>query len=1402
MVLKRYIKGILFIGLVLNLAMIAMAAPDLSNGEVFPRSGDTTTNFNFNVTFMDTANGTIADYVRIKLDGIDYPMTEKTSSDVNTSDGKIYVYTAIPLSIGTHYYNFTAKNGTYIVGPVQGSSFEVTAIAPNITSSNPASPVYTIVGNMQAFNVTVDQVSNVNWTIGSVVQTNESVPVGTKAEFTGNATAVGQYTVTATASNTNGSSSTTWTWNVTNAPDQSAPDSITNLSMAENGTSWITWTWTKPNNTDFAGVNVYLDGVLKPMVNESVYNATGLSPGTSHTISTHTVDTSGNINSTWVNLTNSTSPNTPTGQVTLTFSNLTISFSNVTVSGNTTVTTVSSPAAHPLFTEIGSFYRIDTTATSIGNITIGLSYSSLPSEYSGNDVRLYHFNGSWNDVTTNRDTSIVYGNVISFSTVVLGVPPKPSITRDPDTINFDSPVGKPATFKAKADQTTNITWKIDGVEVFANGSVPSGTYSVYTNSTASQGTYNISVTAINISNNLNDTEYWNWTVRPRNFASGNRIWDENKGMSRTYTWNPYSFSGFYYNINDNLGTENLTIMNIDRNIARSEMIYSTSPFEASFEYSDFGKYNVIGFMADKYFAGYTSNSIPSGGKVISTIGSSQLHQVLFDDKDKRTITEGGTLTLKDGYVLKMTAVDIGAGSGQIWVTLLKDGNEVDSDVIGINDTYIYTKKVGAVSDLPIIAVHFDTVFRGREVNAAFIKGIFQISESYNQVKSSDKYGIMKITKVGSDEIRMENDDSLDLSAGNTIDLMGNLKIKVADNSSVLRFGLTVENTGSFDVRGTIYNETSQWTPMNFGLDVGGTSIGFYYNIDDDIGNETLWIDGGDVSGTSLEDGKLKYSTTAQEVNFTHDSLGSYQVMGFMAEKYFAGYSSGSKPSNYRTISTIGSSQLHKVLIDNDDKSTITEGGTLTLKEGYVLKMTAVDIGAGSGQIWVTLLKDGSEIDQSVLASGQEYIYTKKVGRVSDLPILVVHFESVFRGREVNAAFIKGVFQISEIYTEVKSGNLYGAMKVTGTSNGIQMENDNTIDLSPNQVSDVMGNIKFRTADSNDLRFYPFVEVTQEMIANQLAIEAPANANAGDNATIKITAGGNNVENASVTFDSSDIGETNSNGEIVYAIPKTFKGIYNITATKVGFEKATKSIDVAMYIDYRLSIDAPAMANRLDTITIQVTYNGTPMSAASVNFDNSSIGESGNNGTLNYTLNSTGIHTISASKTKYITAAREIEIKELFSEFKALDINVTPAVASTGSNIVIRSNITNVGTKADTLPVNLLINETLVDNRSVTLAPGEIKEINFTRKGSRLYSDVKDNEPGNYSVEILGQKGMIEVLKDPVNYLLIGGLLTIFGIIAIYFLTAKNKLSLDQVKSKLSDIGQTIQEHIKNLRTKP
>jgi S-layer protein (TIGR01567 family) len=1348
MVMKISIRGLAFAVLMLSVVIFSVEAFSISS--TTPSGTDVSDTVGASRTFSITIDEP-ANFTWYLNGSLVQELNENLSSSYPNTSAALGYWNV------TVYASTVSGNGTLTY--TWWWTVTASSSSPTITGSNPSATFTSHVGTPVEFNVTVDQIANVTWKLdGAQVQLNESVPAGTQAKYTNSTASVGTYTVEANASNANGSAVKTWAWTVTNSP---GPDPVSGLTVAGRGATWINWTWTNPGGS-FNYTMVSINGSFQSNTSNNYFNYTQFSIGTLNTISLQTVDTSGTINSTAVS-NQSYTLNTPSGsnKIIAPVSNLNVTFSQVNGDGNTSVT-VSSTNTWGLhsFSKIGNYYNIDLSgATTTGNITVELGYDPT-GVYNETGIRLYHWNSGtsvWDDVTTYLDTTNnkVRGNVTSLSPFVPGVPPGPGISNPSPTSPKQTIGTESVNFTATFNQTVNVYWYINGSLIFSNTSVTS---SYYLNNTPGTGTWNITVVGSNSNGSVSNT--WLWTVRSRTYETGNRVWDSSKDMNLTYTWNPMSFYAFYYDVDNNVGNESLKIQlgsKDDRNLEENTITYTTKPDNVSFKYKQWGSYNVIGFMAEKYFASYTSGSTGITSTPVSTIGSKQLHRILIDDDTKRAVYAGSTYTLNEGYVLKIKDVDV-TGGKIVLVSLLKDGGEVDTTAVAAGNTYTYTKRIGAVSNVPIIAVHIDTVFSGREANAAFLKGIFQISEGFTSINTGNKYGIMEITGASDAGITMVNKASLSLSPGSLNDLMGDIKIVVADNSSVLRFAPTIKKSGTYEVRGTISQATDpatiDWNPLNF--------EGFYYDINEDVGSEKLTLTRTD---RTVAEKALVYTTSPQPVSFKYKKFGTYKVIGFMANKYFAGYIGSTTGLSTTSISTIANKQLHKVLADDDTQRAVYAGSTLTLSEGYVLKVKDVDV-TGGKIVLISLLKDGNEVDTTAVQAGNTYTYSKRVGTVNDLPVIAAHIETVFSGREANAAFIKGIFQISEAITPVTTSDQYGIMKVTEVSdNKIEMKNTGTVTLSQNSIIDVMGNIKFHVADSNDIRFYPYIMVNGDIAAaNQLSISVPSNPSVKDTITIAVTAGSSPADGAAITFDDTSIGTTNSTGKLDYTLTRS--GMHNITATKLGYEKAVKTIQVAEWVDNRLSIEIPAIIDQGIPVTIKVQSNGTAIAGASITLDNSVIGATDTKGILNYSFTVSGTHNLGASKDKYISVVREISIRMPFSEYKALDIDISPNVVFTNVQTFIKSNITNAGTKADTKQVELVVNSTVVDNRSVSLAPGEIKEVNFT---------YKEAQPGNYTVEILGQKGLLEVKKEPINYLLIGGIATVLGIIAIYLLTAKGML---------------------------
>ncbi|MBC7078370.1 MAG: hypothetical protein H5T92_08715, partial [Synergistales bacterium] len=149
-----------------------------------------------------------------------------------------------------------------------------------------------------------------------------------------------------------------------------------------------------------------------------------------------------------------------------------------------------------------------------------------------------------------------------------------------------------------------------------------------------------------------------------------------------------------------------------------------------------------------------------------------------------TMSSGSVLPLEEGYELQIKEVDL--DGNKVWLSLTKDGDEVDSKVVTPvsgnlkASTYTYEVRISS-EDVPIIAAHISNVFRGREADLATVDGIFQVSDMPESVEEGDKHGKMEVDSLSDDGITMKNDGSISLGRGKDIEIMGNLRLRVADN---------------------------------------------------------------------------------------------------------------------------------------------------------------------------------------------------------------------------------------------------------------------------------------------------------------------------------------------------------------------------------------------------------------------------------------------------------------------------------------------------------------------------------------------------------------------------------------------------------------------------------------------
>ncbi len=305
---------------------------------------------------------------------------------------------------------------------------------------------------------------------------------------------------------------------------------------------------------------------------------------------------------------------------------------------------------------------------------------------------------------------------------------------------------------------------------------------------------------------------------------------------------------------------------------------------------------------------------------------------------------------------------------------------------------------------------------------------------------------------------------------------------------LLATAMVVGAVENVEVRGQVATADSTWNSQNF--------AGFYYDIKDDIGTETL--------STTLTDKKLsgdspygvKYETKAQSKEFKFEDWGAFNVMGFLADRYFAGYVENVDNAEKNLLfkestdeNSLSSEQLQKILIDDDTEKTVTSGTPMKMEEGYELAIKSIDI--DGNKVYLELSKDGSVVDSKVISPSKTdatmadktyYYKNPAVGDQKKLVTIAAHFKNAFRGADQNLATVDGIWQISGEATDVKADTQYDKMTITSVdanAGTITMENkDNAITLSKNKDTALMSGISIKTADNNTLRYYIYKEITE------------------------------------------------------------------------------------------------------------------------------------------------------------------------------------------------------------------------------------------------------------------------------------------------------------------------------------
>ncbi|MEA1869092.1 MAG: S-layer protein domain-containing protein, partial [Euryarchaeota archaeon] len=537
-----------------------------------------------------------------------------------------------------------------------------------------------------------------------------------------------------------------------------------------------------------------------------------------------------------------------------------------------------------------------------------------------------------------------------------------------------------------------------------------------------------------------------------------------------------------------------------------------------------------------------------------------------------------------------------------------------------------------------------------------------------------------------------------------------------------------------------------WDHMNF--------EGFYYNIDDDLGTETLVVEV--CNGNTIPEDGLLYTTTAEPVEFDFSDWGSFNVVGFMAESYFAGYEKGvaDKDITNENINLLSKDMLSKVLVDVEDDRMISTGASLPLCEDYELKVIQLDVDGGQAQL--ELMKDGKSVDTEIVSSPDTYVYEKDLGKLDDVPIVVVYIGNVFAGTESDLVTIEGAFQISDDPITIDNGDEYGEMEITSASGDkIEMRNrENDIDLDEGEKTLIMGNVGFMTSDDGGERYCLFVRRTIGAIA-ALKIELPESLIVDEEIVITVTADGDPVEGVQVQFAGENLDLTDSDGKVTVTSEEA--GTFTIVASKENYDSASVEMRILTESEAEedpLEIEMPDTAEPGEDVVIKVMHEGDAIENASITWDGDDIGDTDETGSLTYTTEDEGTYTVTTSKEGYLDDSEEIEVAYPSAEFELADFTF-PENVSVNKEFTVYVDVTNTGDDSGTYLAELKVNDTVVDSQNVTLDAGDTENIEFTTKIA---------EAGTTTIEIGTESGEITVTKAKSNTTLIAAVLIVLALL--------------------------------------
>jgi len=163
----------------------------------------------------------------------------------------------------------------------------------------------------------------------------------------------------------------------------------------------------------------------------------------------------------------------------------------------------------------------------------------------------------------------------------------------------------------------------------------------------------------------------------------------------------------------------------------------------------------------------------------------------------------------------------------------------------------------------------------------------------------------------------------------------------------------------------------------------------------------------------------------------------------------------------------------------------------------------------------------------------------------------------------------------------------------------------------------------------------------------------------------------------------------------------------------------------------------------DTITICVWSCQMPIEEAEVYFNGNLLNKNtSENGTLFYTVNTSGNYEVTVKKKGFESYTTFLEVKEPEAKFEFSNLLITPSKVELGKNVNISIKAINIGNAKGEYEVKLVINGNIIDSKTINLNVGNNTTVGFIHKEKNM---------GKQIVEIEGETATFEANIPSIVY---------------------------------------------------